>query len=279
MHNPAPVKGSSLKARIRSGSRLVGCFVFTSSPSVVEILALAGFDFLVIDLEHAPKDWESVENLIRAADVHGMPALVRVPEIAAQWILHALECGAAGIVLPFVENAQDVQRAVQAMYYAPIGSRGTCTQTRAAGFGARRGDFLRHAARQNDELVLMGLVESPRGVANVDSILAVQPGLDAISVGRSDLASGMGRPGQAADEAVMQATRTVLQAARDARPEPRRGAMVIYGASEVGAWDEQGCSIYLAPSESMLLHEAATRWSSQVREAGENHVPGFKPKT
>jgi len=268
VQRPAPGTGASLKSRIREGSRLVGCFVFTSSPSIVEILALAGFDFVVIDLEHAPKDWDSVENLIRAADVHGLPALVRVPEIAPHWILHALECGAAGIVLPFVEHAQDVQRAVQAMYYAPMGARGTCTQTRAAGFGSRRGDFLRHAARQNDELVLMGLVESPQGVANAASILAVQPGLDAISVGRSELASAMGRPGQAADEAVMQATRNVLQAARVAGPHPRRAAMVIYSAAEVGTWDEQGCSIYLAPSESMLLHEAAARWSSQVREAG-----------
>ena len=77
----------SLKARIRAAERLVGCFVFMQAPSIVEILALAGFDFVVIDLEHAPKDWESVENLIRAADVHGLPALVRVPEIAPHWIL------------------------------------------------------------------------------------------------------------------------------------------------------------------------------------------------
>lgn len=255
----------SLKARIRAAERLVGCFVFMQAPSIVEILALAGFDFVVIDLEHAPKDWESVENLIRAADVHGLPALVRVPEIAPHWILHALECGAGGIVLPFVQHPEDVQRAARAMFYAPLGERGTCTQTRAAGFGARRGDFMRHAALQNDELVLIGLVESPLGVANAASILTVEPGLDAISVGRSDLASAMGRPGQAGDAHVMAATRTVLQAAQAHPPGYKASAMVIYGASEVSGWAQEGCSIFIAPSESTLLHDAASRWSTDVR--------------
>lgn len=254
----------SLKARIRAQERLVGCFVFMQAPAIVEILALAGFDFVVIDLEHAPKDWETVENLIRAADVHGLPALVRVPEIAPHWILHALECGAAGIVLPFVQHAEEVQRAARAMFYAPLGERGTCTQTRAAGFGARRADFMRHAALQNEELVLIGLVESPQGVQNAAALLAVEPGLDAISVGRSDLASAMGRPGQAGDAQVMAATRTVLKAARAHPDGPKASAMVIYGAAEVGGWADEGCSIFIAPSESTLLHEAAQRWSTDV---------------
>ena len=267
MSIPANRSRGTLKARIRARERLVGCFVFMQAPSIVEILALAGFDFVVIDLEHAPKDWESVENLIRAADVHGLPALVRVPEIAPHWILHALECGAAGIVLPFVQHPEEVERAVKAMFYAPKGERGTCTQTRAAGFGARRGEFMGHAAKQNDELVLIGLVESPQGVAHAQAILAVEPGLDAISVGRSDLASAMGRPGQAADAEVMAATRAVLQTARNHPQGPKPSAMVIYGATEVGAWADEGCSIYIAPSESMLLLDAAARWSSEVRRA------------
>lgn len=133
-------------------------------------------------------------------------------------------------MLPFVQHAEEVQRAARAMFYAPLGERGTCTQTRAAGFGARRADFMRHAALQNDELVLIGLVESPQGVQSAVSLLAVEPGLDAISVGRSDLAS----------------------------------AMVIYGAAEVGRWANEGCSIFIAPSESTLLHEAAQRWSTDV---------------
>lgn len=107
----------------------------------------------------------------------------------------------------------------------------TCTQTRTAGFGARRADFMRHAALQSDELVLIGLVESPQGVANAAAILAVEPGLDAISVGCSDLVS----------------------------------AIVIYRAAEVGSWADAGCSIFIVPSESTLLHEVAQRWSTDVR--------------
>lgn len=256
----------SLKARIRAGETLTACFVFLPSPAIVEILALAGLDFIIIDLEHAPKDWESVENMLRAAKVHQLPALVRIPEIRAHWILHALEAGAQGIVLPFVESAADVRRALDAMLYGPLGRRGSCTQTRAAAYGSLRANFPEHASRQNEELVLMGLIESPEGLRQTADLLDMSPGLDLISVGRSDLAAEMGLPGRASDPRVHEATVQVLSATAARAAGGPRSAMVVYGPQEIPTWGPHGCTVWISPSESGLLLDAASAWSRSMRE-------------
>lgn len=261
-----------LKQRIRSGESLSGCFAFLPSPAAVEILALAGFDFVIIDLEHAPKNWEVVEQMIRAAQLHKLPALVRVPEISLPWMLGALEMGAEGLVLPMLNGVAQVREALDAMLYPPQGRRGTCTQTRAAAYGAMRGGFARHAATQNERLVLMGLVETREGLGAMADLLALDPGLDLVSVGRSDLASSIGHPGQADHPEVMRATHAVLQQVNQHPVSSCRSAMVVYTPADAATWRPDGCRVFIAPSESGLLLDAGAAWVHGARsvEAGQH---------
>ena len=257
----------SIRARVRAGERLFGSFVFLPSPGAVEILGRAGLDFVIIDQEHSPKSWETVENMVRAADVCGMAALVRIGQNSDQEILHALEVGASGIVVPFVESADAVCRAASAMRYAPEGRRGTCTQTRAAGFGAYRRDFIELARRTNRELLLVGLVESVRGIDSIDEMIAVDDGLDVVIVGRSDLASDLGVPGQTDHPQVADATDRLLSRLKDSRGA--QAGMAIYSAAEAARWTAKGCTFFAFSSESGMLFEAAfslrndivARWS------------------
>jgi 4-hydroxy-2-oxoheptanedioate aldolase len=247
--------------RVRQGQRLLGSFVFLPSPGAVEILGRAGMDFVIIDQEHSPKSWEVVENMVRAAQVTGMAALVRVARIEEKEILHALEVGAAGIMVPFVESAEEVRRAAAALRYAPDGTRGTCTQTRAAGYGAERKRFVEFARRRNSELLLIGLIESRKGLEQIEEIVSVEHGLDVVFLGRSDLASELGKPGQADDEVVEAASRKIVAAALRAG---KQAGLAQYGAAACESWAVRGCSFFAFASESGLLFDAVSSLRADV---------------
>jgi 2-keto-3-deoxy-L-rhamnonate aldolase RhmA len=100
-----------LKQRLATGEYAFGSFAFLPSPDVVEIMGLAGFDYVIIDLEHSPKNWETVANMVRAAELHGMAPLIRIRENGEKTILEALELGAAGVVVPFLHT--DPRRALR----------------------------------------------------------------------------------------------------------------------------------------------------------------------
>jgi 2-keto-3-deoxy-L-rhamnonate aldolase RhmA len=253
-----------LKSRIAQGDHLVGTFVFLPSPALVEILAKAGFDFIIIDTEHAPKDWGTLEHMIRAANIHGLPVLVRVSENSEKLILQCLEIGADGIVLPFVQSAAQASSAANAVYYPPKGRRGTCTVTRMTGYGAHRQRFLEHCREQNDRLVIIAQIEDITGVENIDAIIAADPGIDVVLLGRSDLASALGAPGQVDDPRVLEASDKILSAIRHG---PRKVAASVgaYTAAEVARWTAQGCTIFFAASEGLLFFNAATNWLKDVR--------------
>jgi 4-hydroxy-2-oxoheptanedioate aldolase len=252
-----------LKARLKRGEPVFGTFAFMASPDIVEIIGYAGFDYVIIDLEHSPKNWSDVANMIRAAELHGMAALVRIRENAEKSILEVLELGAAGIVVPFVQTADDVHKAVRATNYAPKGGRGTCTLTRAARYGGLRSEFLAHCVRQNENLVVVGQIEDRAGVDQIDAIVSCEPGLDALIVGRSDLASSLGEPGQVEAPAVLEATGRVVEAAR------RKGVAAgigIYSPAEASRWIDAGCSLFFYSADTTLLLNAAAAANKDFRQ-------------
>lgn len=249
---------ASLKERLVAGESVFGSFAFLPSPDIVEIMGLAGFDFVLIDLEHSPKDWDAVSNMVRAAELHGMAPLIRVSENSEKSILQVLELGIEGIVLPFVQSAEDVRRAVGAMNYAPKGARGTCTLTRAARYGGLRSAFIEHTQKLNDRLVLVAQVEDAQGVENIESICAVSPGVDVMMIGRSDLASSLGRPGQVDDPLVIEATRKVIETARKHNIP---SAIGLYTPEEAPKWIDAGCRFFFYSSDTaMMLNASANAW-------------------
>lgn len=253
----------SFKTRLRRGDPLFGTFAFMASPDLVEIMGFAGFDYVIIDLEHSPKNWSDVANMIRAAELHDMAPLVRIRENSEKAILEVLELGAAGIVVPFVQSAEDVARAVSAMNYMPKGARGTCTLTRAAKYGGLRSQFVEHSQRQNDELVLVVQIEDQKGLDAVEDIVSCEPGIDALIVGRSDLASSLGVPGQADDARVIAATETMVRAAG---AHGVTSGIGVYRPSEAEKWIEQGCSLFFYSADTALLLNAARSANEDFRK-------------
>jgi len=252
----------SFTTQVRSGHLMLGSFAFLPSPGMVEVMGRSGLDFIIIDQEHSRKSWEHVEDMVRAAQLAGIAALVRVAWNEEKEISHALETGATGIVLPFVQSADDVRRAAAAVRYAPEGTRGTCTQTRAAGYGARRRGFVEFAEKTNRDVLLVGQIESRAGLEQIDQIVAVEAGLDVVLLGRSDLASELGKPGQTDDPVVEAASQRIIDAARRAG---RVCGVAHYDASECRTWAERGCSFFSLASEVGFMYARLHEFQREVR--------------
>lgn len=184
----------SVKQGIQEGRALIGSFVSLPCPSLVELIGHAGLDFCILDTEHGPPGLvASLEELVRACGSSDTAALVRVMANRPEYIAHALDVGAEGVVVPQVNSSEDAYRAVAAAKYPPEGRRGLSGITRAAAYGARGG--LGYTERSNQHTVVIVQIETPQAIDNLDDLLAV-PLIDGFFLGAADLASAMGFPMQ-----------------------------------------------------------------------------------
>jgi 4-hydroxy-2-oxoheptanedioate aldolase len=202
---------NTLRPLLEAGKTVTGMLLFTGSPMVVEMMAIAGLDFVIIDMEHSALDLDRAAHLIRAADAANIAPFVRVPEVDAPLIKKLLNLGAAGIVLPHA-NRENCAALLNAMRYAPEGERGACQIVRSAGY--TRGDWNMHAERANREVMAIPLLEEATTIADFEA-MAAMPGLDVYFVGPTDLSISLGVPGVTFDHPTMGAALdSVVAAAR-----------------------------------------------------------------
>lgn len=172
-----------MRARVAAGERLAGALVRMPCEEIVEMLAVAGLDFVLIDCEHGPADVSSLRTHIAFADAHGLPVLVRPGEGEHHLAQRALDQGARGIVAPHVEDAEQAAALVRALRYPPHGTRGFATYPRAGRFGEVTA--AQHRAAAQDVLVV-AMLESPGALARAGEIVGVD-GIDGWLVGVADL--------------------------------------------------------------------------------------------
>lgn len=180
---------ADFRARLIAKQPLLGTFVKTPHPVVVEILGAAGLDFLVLDGEHAPFDRASIDACLMAARAAGVAVLVRVPDDRPSTILAALDSGAAGVVVPHVTTAEQARALACAVRYVP-GGRGLAGTTRAGRYGMK--PLAEHRRDAAAEVVLICQIEDREAVENHAAIATVE-GVDALFVGRADLSLSCGR--------------------------------------------------------------------------------------
>lgn len=204
------MKPNRTKRLLNEGRAVLGTFCFFPSPWVVEIVGLAGLDFVIIDLEHAAKDIDTVESMVRAAEINDVTAIVRVASADEKHILQVLETGAQGIMVPLVDSAATASRAVAAAKYPPLGTRGVCRSTRAAQFGMAAPKFAEFAQSANDEMMVIAMIEEPKGVQDIAAIL--DTGIDGVMLGPADLSGALGVMGQLDHPKVREAADRVTSA-------------------------------------------------------------------
>jgi len=179
-----------VKRMLKEGQKTAGAWLQIASPFTAEIMSRAGFDWLIIDMEHGPGDILSLISQLQAMNGTDVVPLVRAPWNDFVAIKRILDAGVYGILFPYVNTKEEAEAAVRACKYPPEGVRGVAGSPRAAGYGQNPREYL---TRANDEILIITAVETPEAVANLDEILAVD-GLDGIFIGPMDLATSMGHP-------------------------------------------------------------------------------------
>ena len=196
---------AKFKAALNSERGALGPFMITSDPAFVEAAGHAGYDFALLDMEHGPGTFQSLQNLIRAANVAGVCPVVRVPRGTDIWIDQALDVGAGAVLVPQIDTAEQARAVVAAAKFSPVGSRGTCRFVRSAGYGAVPGSEYFSKAQ---ETVVIIQAEGKKAVENLDEILEV-PGIDVIFVGPAPWATW-----------ARSTTRRSSNASRESSPKP-----------------------------------------------------------
>lgn len=211
---PAPL--NPFKHALSRGDLQLGCWLGLADPYIAEISAGAGFDWLLVDAEHAPNDLRSIVAQLQVIAARDSHAVVR-PPIGETWIIkQLLDAGAQSLLIPMVESAEQAQELVAAVTYPPHGVRGVGSAlARASDFSAIP-DYLQTA---RNEICLLAQVENRKGMESLDDILLVD-GLDGVFIGPSDLAADMGFIGQAGaqevKDAVLDAMRKIVGAGKAA---------------------------------------------------------------
>lgn len=209
------MKPNPLKTLWSAGKPAFGTWtLITKHPRIMKILAACGFDFVIIEMEHSDFDMETVGVLSMAARDNGLAPVVRPPGISKPHDLtRPLDAGAMGLLLPNVETAEEAARAVFATKYYPKGRRPMNLRLPATDYMPMKpqetADYL------NAQTVLLAMIETQKGLDNVDAIAAVD-GIDALMVGPDDLTQDWGTPGQFDDPRLEAAHLRVLEAAKKA---------------------------------------------------------------
>lgn len=243
--------GYDFRRRVREREELVGTFVTIAHPTVAEVMALAGFDFLLIDMEHTGLSGSEVQLLLTSAASTRVPTLVRVPVGDEIFIKPVLDAGACGIAIPHARSGEQMAAVVAATRYPPTGTRGL-TAARAAGYGM---DFKDYAKKADDAITVIALIEDTEGVDAAESIAAVD-GVDMIFVGPWDLAASVGRFAETDHPEVLDQIKRVFDIAS------RAGKSVCIYADDASAgasWRERGANATIIGEDYALLLDAAQR--------------------
>jgi len=188
----------------------IGPFSKCSDPAIIECIGLAGFDFVIIDLEHGPNSIENAQNLVRAATIHKITPIIRVNKNNESMISKALDIGAQGIQVPQINNVQSARDVINAARFSPLGNRGICRYVRAAEYSKKNKHDYFEESNKNTLVIIQ--IEGKKGLENIDSILQVD-GIDIVFIGPYDLSQSMGVPGQTNHPKVLEAMRMVTEKA------------------------------------------------------------------
>lgn len=238
-----------MRQRLDTGHPVFGVIMNFESPWFADILALAGFDFVLLDAEHGPIVPANAESTIRAAEAAGVSALVRVPGNLPHEIQRYLDIGAVGIQVPRIDTAEDAKAGVDALRYPPDGERGLATITRAANFGATISPD-QYMTLANRELAFFATIETRLAVDNIDAI-ACLPGVDGLSIGPGDLSVSMGHRGSRSVPEVERAIAHVI-----ARAKVHEKWVSLPASDEESAQKclASGASIIQFPANAFMLH-------------------------
>jgi len=190
-----------IKDRMKNGEPVLGTWCDIPCAATANLLGKAGLDFIIIDMEHGTMDYGLAQDMAMAAECEGCDPLVRVQNSDEASILRALDTGAAGIIVPHVENTGDVEKIIRFAKFCPAGERGFNPFIRAGGYHNAGAGFFKE---QNDKTLIGIILEGRDGIENLEKILSYEE-IDVVYLGAYDLSIALGIPGDVKNKKVVDA--------------------------------------------------------------------------
>jgi len=257
-----PMKANPLRASLAAGRVQIGTWInLVRTPSILTLLKSAGLDYARIDMEHSSPSIETVADMAVLARALDFPLLVRPPVGSREWITRLLDAGVGGLHIPQVDNPDIAREVVKAARYAPLGMRGM------AGFGPHTdfetsGDLSSRLAFLNDQVHITVMLESAEAFGHLDEIVGL-PGIDAVTLGPSDLAQELGVLGTPDQRRVIDEYRgRMIEAARKHKKDV---AMLVHSVEEARRWIQSGVKIIVYASDANILQEGIASVVQQLR--------------
>ncbi|QEX16971.1 2,4-dihydroxyhept-2-ene-1,7-dioic acid aldolase [Hypericibacter terrae] len=250
-------KESNLVSRIRAGETVIGSWFTVPHPMVAETLAQGGFDFLLLDGEHAPVPPDAVSNLLPSTELHGCPVIYRPRTNSVDLIRGALDAGVTGVMVPMIENAAQAKAALDATKYPPLGRRGI-GPWRASNY---YDNYLDYVATANERTCVVLQIESKAAVDAIDAIAAL-PGVDVLYVGPADMAGSMGlKPGERHAEL----TAAIRRVAEAAKKHGKAMGIDVTSLDFFAAYQEMGFTYFTYGIDTSYLMDGARAASQALR--------------
>jgi len=250
----------NLRQRILDGETLLGCFLNLGSSVTAEIVGKAGFDFLVIDLEHGSGTEADVLPQLQALEATPAAAIIRVESHARQRVHRVLDWGAHGIMFPRVDSPEEAASCVAALRYPPAGVRGVAAMNRACEFGTRFREYVESAPQ-----TLLGVfqIETEQALRHLDAIASLD-GVDVLFVGPLDLSMSLGVLGDFSHPRFQQAVQAVSHAAHRSG---KAAGILLPQPSDFQHYYSLGYRFLACGSDGSVLAQAARNLAAQLRAA------------
>jgi 4-hydroxy-2-oxoheptanedioate aldolase len=245
------------KRGLKSGPPQCGCWLSLASIMSTEICAGAGFDWLLIDTEHAPNELHMVHTQLLAASAYNIPILVRPAWNDTVILKRLLDIGVQSFVVPYVQNAEEARKAVAATRYTPNGVRGVSTSSRSSRFG-RVKDYLPQA---DQEICVIVQIESREALKNIEAIAAVN-GVDGLFIGPQDLAADLGHLGNPGHPEVAAAIGDAIARMKKTGKAP---CILAFAEADAKKWITHGARMVAVTSDLAILARESTAIAARFK--------------
>ncbi|MCD6574467.1 4-hydroxy-2-oxovalerate aldolase [Candidatus Aerophobetes bacterium] len=254
------MRRNKVKQMLKAGKPVVGTFMVSRSVAALEVLAVAGFDFVIIDAEHFMKNPETIEHLIIASEAAGITPFVRVQE-NVYLIDRVLSAGARGVMVPMVNTREMAQAVVDVARYSPIGKRGVCNP-RAVSYGVKGlEDMKAYYREENEDIMILAQIETAEGVKNFPEIVKVK-GIDTFFIGPMDLSHSLGITGEFDNPLLKEHIDKVFELGKKANIPI---GIMAFNAEETNEYIKKGFDLIAMGCDMMFLAQSAMEEMAKIK--------------
>lgn len=247
----------NLKARLKRGEALAGCWLNLGSSVTAEIVGLSGFDWVLIDLEHGAGESSDLRFQLQALTHTSAAAIVRVESFERQRLHRVLDLGAEGIMCPRVNNVEEARAVAEGLFYPPIGTRGVAKMVRATNFGAQFSEYRENA---KDNLLSVVQIETTGALDCLEGIAALD-GVDVLFIGPADLSMALGIFGQFDHPLFKDAIRATVNAAKKAG---KATGILLFNPDDFPTYHEMGIQLIACGSDATFVADGARRTAERL---------------